>query len=91
MNPHLDMFGYLMSITILGGRITMEDGFGIRSAAGLGFPMRAGDGASAITAGGTGGLALGGTGFRPVLGVLLGFTGTVAMTTMDGALSVIER
>jgi hypothetical protein len=89
MRPLMVMSGFLMFTTTPGGLITMEDGCGIQSAVGPGYPMQAGDGASAITAGGTGGSVWDGTGSRHIPGALPGFTGTMDTTITLGVLSAI--
>jgi len=83
------MSGFLMFTTTPGGLITMDDGYGIQSVVGPGFPMQVGGGVSAITAGGTGGSDWDGTGSRGVHGALPGFTGITDTTIMRGVRSAI--
>lgn len=78
-------FGFRMSTTAHGDRITTEDGSGILFAGGPGVPMSPGGGVFPITEGGTGDSVSDGTGFRPPGGDRHGYTGIQDMTTSAGA------
>ena len=84
MSALMDMFGFLMSLTVFGGPIIMENGFGIQLLAGPGFRLIRGDGVFPITEDGTGELAWVGIGSPQSDGARHGFTGIGGMTTLAG-------
>ena len=86
MRDPMDTFGFPMSTTTPGGRITTEDGSGTRFVDGLGVHMSHGDGVFLIMADGIGELIWDGTGSRAELGGQPGCTGITDTIISVGAL-----